>query len=37
VRYKIPAIPFFLISLFIIWSTYKDLKKEDEMKLAEGE
>lgn len=29
VRYKIPAIPFFLISLFIIASTYKDLKKED--------
>jgi hypothetical protein len=33
VRYKIPAIPFFLISLFIISSTYKDLKREDEMKL----
>jgi hypothetical protein len=33
VRYKIPAIPFFLISLIIISSTYKDLKKEDEIRL----
>jgi hypothetical protein len=29
VRYKIPAIPFYLISLIIISSTYKDLLKED--------
>lgn len=29
VRYKIPAIPFFVISLVIIWSTYKQLKEED--------
>ncbi len=33
VRYKIPAIPFFLISLIIISSTYKDLKEEDKIKL----
>ncbi len=33
VRYKIPAIPFFLISLIIISSTYKDLKEEDKVKL----
>ncbi len=32
VRYKIPAIPFFLVSLIIISSTYKELKKEDEVK-----
>jgi hypothetical protein len=36
VRYKIPAIPFFLISLFIISSTYKELKKEDEVRLIES-
>jgi len=37
VRYKIPAIPFFLISLIIISATYKDLKAEDKLKLsAEG-
>ncbi len=35
VRYKIPAIPFFLISLIIISSTYKDLQKEDELKFLE--
>ena len=34
VRYKIPAIPFFLISLIIISSTYKDLQAEDKIKLA---
>ncbi len=28
VRYKIPAIPFYVISLIIISSTYKELKKE---------
>jgi hypothetical protein len=33
VRYKIPAIPFFLISLLIISSTYKDLKREDKSKM----
>ncbi len=33
VRYKIPAIPFFLISLLIISSTYKDLKQEDRIRL----
>ena len=32
VRYKIPAIPFFLISLIIISSTYKELKMEDEIR-----
>lgn len=32
VRYKIPAIPFFVISLFIIWTAYKDLKKEDSLR-----
>jgi hypothetical protein len=37
VRYKIPAIPFFLISLIIIWSTYKDMKAEDKLKLASSE
>ncbi len=37
VRYKIPAIPFYLISLFIISSTYKELKKEDEIKLETKE
>lgn len=36
VRYKIPAIPFFLISLFIIHSTYKDLKKEDMIRLIDA-
>ena len=34
VRYKIPAIPFFLISLIIISSTYKDLQAEDKIKLT---
>lgn len=34
VRYKIPAIPFFLISLIIISSTYKDLQAEDKIKLS---
>ena len=34
VRYKIPAIPFYLISLIIISSTYKELKKEEEIKIA---
>jgi hypothetical protein len=34
VRYKIPAIPFFLISLIIISSTYRDLLKEDKEKLT---
>lgn len=29
VRYKIPAIPFFVISLFIIFNTYRDLQSED--------
>ena len=33
VRYKIPAIPFFLISLIIIWSTYKEMLAENELKL----
>jgi hypothetical protein len=37
VRYKIPAIPFFLISLFIISYTYKELKKEDEVKMEAEE
>jgi choline-glycine betaine transporter len=37
VRYKIPAIPFFLISLIIIWSTYKQLKEEDKQRLLEKE
>jgi len=32
VRYKIPAIPFFLVSLFIISETYKDLRKEDQIR-----
>ncbi len=36
VRYKIPAIPFFLISLIIISSTYRELQKEDKARLAEG-
>ncbi len=31
VRYKIPAIPFFVISLIIIWHTYKELRLEDEV------
>ncbi len=35
VRYKIPAIPFFLISLIIIWSTYKDMTEEDRLKFEE--
>lgn len=34
VRYKIPAIPFFVISLFIIFNTYKDLKLEDSARLS---
>lgn len=33
VRYKIPAIPFFVISLVIIWSSYKQLKEEDALSL----
>lgn len=33
VRYKIPAIPFFVISLVIIWSAYRDLREEDAAKL----
>lgn len=33
VRYKIPAIPFYVISLIIIWSSYKDLKEEDKLSL----
>lgn len=37
VRYKIPAIPFFLISLFIISSTYKELKKEDAQRFLDKE
>jgi hypothetical protein len=37
VRYKIPAIPFFLISLIIIWSTYKELREEDKLKTMEKE
>lgn len=37
VRYKIPAIPFFLISLFIISSTYKELKEEDKIKLIKND
>lgn len=32
VRYKIPAIPFYVISLIIISSTYRELKKEDSEK-----
>jgi hypothetical protein len=35
VRYKIPAIPFFLVSLIIISATYKDLQQEDKMKFLE--
>jgi hypothetical protein len=31
VRYKIPAIPFFIISLIIISATYKELKAEDKL------
>jgi hypothetical protein len=37
VRYKIPAIPFFLISLFIISSTYKELKHEDSLRFLDKE
>ena len=37
VRYKIPAIPFFLISLFIISSTYKELKQEDAQRFLDKE
>jgi hypothetical protein len=37
VRYKIPAIPFFLISLFIISYTYKDLREEDKLRFLETE
>lgn len=33
VRYKIPAIPFFVISLVIIWSTYKQLQEDDRLSL----
>jgi hypothetical protein len=33
VRYKIPAIPFFVASLFIISSAYQDLQREDREKL----
>src|SRR5204863_6610418 len=28
VRYKIPAIPFFLVSLFVIADTYKEMKED---------
>ena len=31
VRYKIPAIPFYVISLIIISSTYRELKEEDKL------
>ena len=37
VRYKIPAIPFFLISLIIIHSTYKDMKREDKIRMIASE
>ena len=33
VRYKIPAIPFFVISLVIIWTSYKELQEEDRLRL----
>jgi hypothetical protein len=36
VRYKIPAIPFFLISLIIISSTYRELQEEDKARLVIG-
>jgi hypothetical protein len=35
VRYKIPAIPFFLISLIIISSTYNEMRREDKKKSEE--
>ncbi len=35
VRYKIPAIPFFVASLFMISETYKTLKKKSEEELLE--
>jgi hypothetical protein len=34
VRYKIPSIPFYVCSLFIIAKTYEDLKKEDAIRFA---
>lgn len=37
VRYKIPAIPFFVISLFIINNTYKDMKVERRKKTLQEE
>lgn len=33
VRYKIPAIPFFVLSLFIIKATFVDLRREDAEKM----
>jgi hypothetical protein len=36
VRYKIPAIPFFVISLVIIWSTYNQLKAAKEKEEVEA-
>jgi len=37
VRYKIPAIPFYLVSLFIIRHTYVALKEEDEKRIRVDE